>query len=115
MNKKFFYYSLTLASVFLIFINLVSPEFLWSKIIFFFIIFVFSFSVLCILSQKYKLNLFLSVYLILLVLFYFFRQLNLLNFSILTGIIITAIFLTKNDQKSKLNLKSKTKFSSQST
>ncbi len=115
MNKKFFYYSLSLASIFLIFVNFVSPEFLWSKIIFFFVIFCFFFSVVCIFSQKYKLNLFLSIYLILLILFYFFHQLNLLNFCILTGIIITVIFLIKNDQKSKLNPKSKPKFSSQST
>jgi hypothetical protein len=99
MNKKFFYYSLTLASVFLIFVNFVSPEFLWAKIIFFFVIFCFLFSLLCIFSKKYRLNLFISIYLISLILLYFFHQFNWLNFIILTILLITVIFLTHDNNK----------------
>ncbi|MDD2224670.1 MAG: hypothetical protein PHP97_00710 [Candidatus Shapirobacteria bacterium] len=92
MNKKFFYYALTLASVFLIFVNSVSPEFFWSKIIFFFIIFCFFFSVLCIFSQKYSLNSIKALYFTSLILLLFFHQFNLLNIILLSIILIAFLF-----------------------
>jgi len=86
MNSKFFYFFLAFASIFLIFINTVSPDSLWAKIIFFFIIF-------CSLISA------LSIYLLSLILFLFFDQFNWLNSIILTALLITIIFLTKTDIK----------------
>lgn len=96
INWHFFYYSLALASGFLFFVNLVSPEFLWSKIIFFFILFCFFFSILCIFSQKYKLNLIKALYLLSIVLLLFFHQSSILNLIVLTFILIIALFFTHN-------------------
>ncbi|MFA6184844.1 MAG: hypothetical protein WCT51_03045 [Candidatus Shapirobacteria bacterium] len=93
MNKKFSYYSLTLASIFLIFINLVSPELLWSKIIFFFIIFCFFFSTICIFSQKYLASLIKAIYLTSLVLLLFFQQFNTINIILISIILIVFLFL----------------------
>ncbi|MDD4027229.1 MAG: hypothetical protein PHO75_03500 [Candidatus Shapirobacteria bacterium] len=99
MNSKFFYFSLSFASIFLIFVNTVSPDSLWSKIVFFFIIFCGLLSISYIFFQKHKLNLILSFYLLSLILFLFFHQFNLLNLIILTALLITIIFLTKSEKK----------------
>jgi len=101
INLHFFYYSLTLASAFLFFINLVSPEFLWSKIIFFFIIYCFSFSSLCIFSQKYNLNIIKALYFLSLVLLLFFHQFNLLNFIITTFLLVIILFLSNSNKNTK--------------
>ena len=101
INLHFFYYSLTLASAFLFFINLVSPEFLWSKIIFFFIIYCFSFSFLCIFSQKYGLNIIKAFYFLSLVLLLFFNQFNLLNFIITTVLLVIILFLINPNKNNK--------------
>lgn len=99
MNSKFFYFFLAFSSIFLIFINTVSPDFLWAKIIFFFIIFCTLISFFYIFSQKHSLNLSLSIYLFLLILLLFFHQFNLLNFIILSVLLITVIFFAFSNNK----------------
>ena len=84
MNSKFFYYSLALGSLFLIFINTVSPNFLWAKIIFFFILFCFFTSISYIFSVHHLLNLIVSLYLLILIILAFFRQSSWFNIIILT-------------------------------
>lgn len=96
MNKKFIYFSLIIWSGFLLFINYVSPQFLWAKIIFFFIIFAGSLSLTFIFFQNYLLCFLISFYLTVIFLLQSFRQLSLINLSLSALIFALIFFIIKN-------------------
>jgi hypothetical protein len=82
MNHKFFYFSLLIWSIFLWFINYVSPQFLWAKILFFVIIFAGFLSLTLIFSRNYFLSFLISFYITFIFLLQSFRQLSIINLGI---------------------------------
>lgn len=91
MNHKFFYFSLLIWSVFLWFINYVSPQFIWAKILFFVIIFAGFLSLTLIFSRNYFLSFLISFYITFIFLLQSFRQLSIINLGI-TALLFGLVF-----------------------
>jgi len=96
MNNKFILFTNLFLILLLIFINTVSAQFVWSKIIFFLIIFCLVFSLLTIFSKKIKRNLLGSFYSIALLLLLLFNQFSYLNVVLLTVFFISILFVFKS-------------------
>jgi len=96
MNNKFILFTNLFLILLLIFINTVSAQFVWSKIIFFLIVFCFVFSLLTIFSKKIRRNLLGSFYSIALLLLLLFNQFSYLNIVLLTVFFISILFVFKS-------------------
>jgi len=95
MNHKFFYFSILIWSVFLLFINYVSPQFLWARIMFFVIIFAGFLSLNFIFSKNYFLSFLISFYLTSIFLLQSFRQLSIINLVIIALLFGLIFFIFK--------------------
>lgn len=93
MNKKFIYFSIIFWLIFGIFINLVAPVYLWTKILFFLIVLSCFLSTVYVFSKNHCLNLIISFYFLSLLLLRFFHQLFLMNFVIITCLFICLFFI----------------------
>ncbi|MFA5749954.1 MAG: hypothetical protein WC895_01890 [Candidatus Shapirobacteria bacterium] len=93
MNKKFIFFSIIFCLILVIFVNLITPVSVWSKIVFFLIIFSCLVSIFYIFSKNHCFNLSITSYLTGLLLLRFFHQLFLINFIFLTCFFICIFFI----------------------
>jgi hypothetical protein len=92
-KSRFFYFSIIFWVILILFINLVTPTSLWSKITFFLIVFSALVSSFYIFSKNNCFNLLFSLYLIGLLLLQFLNQLFLMNFIFITCLFIVFFFI----------------------
>lgn len=93
MNKKYLIFSLISWLIFVAFIIFISPDFLWSKITFFVLLFFSLATTAYIFPKKHCLNLCVAVYLLSLVLLQFFRQFSILNLVFTTALFVCLFFI----------------------
>ncbi|MCW1948988.1 MAG: hypothetical protein KIH89_000880 [Candidatus Shapirobacteria bacterium] len=101
MNKKYLVFSIVLWIGFFTFTYFISPDALWSKIVFFLILLSSLLATTYIFSKDHCLNIFISLYITSLFLLRFLHQLFFMNFIFLTCLFICLFFLCyrKPEQK----------------
>jgi hypothetical protein len=106
MNKKYLIFSAIFWIGLICFINFVSPDSLWSKIVFFILLFFCFFTTAYIFPKKHIINLFIALYLLSTVLLQYFRQFSILNFIFTTALFVCLFFIFYKTPK-KIDLKPK--------
>jgi hypothetical protein len=93
MNKKYLVFSFISWLILIAFVIFISPEFLWSKIVFFVLLFFCFFTTAYIFPKKDIINLFIALYLLSTVLLQYFRQFSILNIVFTTALFICLFFI----------------------
>jgi hypothetical protein len=101
MNKKYLAFSTIIWIFFVTFVYFISPDALWSKILFFLILSFGFFTTTYVFSKNNCLNIFISLYLTSLFLLRFLHQLYLMNFVFLSCLFICLFFICYRDPKVK--------------
>jgi hypothetical protein len=99
MNKKYLIFSAIFWIGLICFINFVYPDFLWSKIVFFVLLFFCFFTTAYIFPKKDIINLFIALYLLSTVLLQYFRQFSVLNLIFTTALFVCLFFVCRSKSK----------------